>query len=589
MLDNSRKSSVANQVAPLLQGQVLGTQPLRVQTIPLVHRILQDIGFAGIVNEHCGDNGDVAVDKVLEALVHCRQQNATPVPLYEVAAWFAKTILPNLLEVPSHKLNDVRLGRVLEQVDPAARAMWVRLIQQVHRVYGFDLSLVIYDTSSVYVEGEYDGSQLLSFGYSRDNKANCKQFNLGLNVNGEDGIPILYQVLPGRTEDSSTVPSNLQDLQQLYQQLGVPDTLCVLGDRAMLTADYVQLYEKAKVNFIGSMRACALNESVMRAVSVEDLMANPLDYVAERNQHLPKDRREAERYFGVRTTATIPPSNEVDGSTTLETPVLVVLGSGKQRLDRQHRETLLAKTEHRLREIQGYLNKGKYLKQTYAANQITKALARYPAIKGMLQHELTGDDGHLTLTWSRVNSVIEHAAVLDGRYAVYFRNGSLSNEDVFLRFKSRDRVEKRIDDIKGAGPVVVRPIFLHKDERIRGLVFVCMVALLVMAIQELQAKRHLKVKVTGETIQEVFRDFGASLQTFTDSSQLVIMPTPTKWQGQILDSLDITLDPVAPVIVASQWTHFSDATQDQDCPWRPPARKPTMGSRASRKSRASDT
>ena len=563
MQGDSRKGSIASQFGSLLQGQIVRNQPLEVKTIPLVHRILQDIKFAEIVNELCGDDGDVPIEKVLEVMVHCRQQHAATVPLYEVQKWFSHTILPNVLGVTSSKINDMRLGRVLERVDPVARVVWVSLIQQVHRVYGLDLSLAIYDTSSVYVEGDYEHSQILSFGYSRDGKPNCKQFNLGLDVTGEEGIPLLYSLTPGKTEDSSTVPENLRDLQRLYTNLGAPDALCVLGDRAMLTAEYIQLYEKAGVNFIGSMKTCALNTHVLRSVCDDELLAHPLEYVAERYQHLPADRREAERYYGLRTTITVPASKEVEGSTKLILPALVVLGSGKQRLDQQHRETLLTRTEARLGEIQSHLNKTKYRRRAYAADQAGKALARYPAIKGMLTIDLCGEDGNLSLTWSRAEPKIEEAARLDGRYVVYFRDKNLSNENVFHRFKSRDRVEKRIDDLKGTGPVVVRPIFLHKDARIRGMVFVCMVALLVVSLQELLAKRHLKTRVTGETIQEVFETFGASLQTFVDQSQLLFMPTPTEWQKQLLDSADIHLEQVVPVTVASQWTTPSG----QNPPW----------------------
>ncbi|HEY4001949.1 MAG TPA: IS1634 family transposase [Candidatus Xenobia bacterium] len=554
---------MASQFGALLHGQILRTQPLRVQTIPLVHRILQDVKFGEVIGELCADEGDVPVEKVLEAMVHCRQQHSTTVPLYEMQKWFSNTILPNVLGVPSSKINDVRLGRVLERVAPVARVAWVRLISEAHKAYGLDLSLAIYDTSSVYVEGEYEDSELMRFGYSRDSKPNCKQFNLGLDVTGDDGIPLLYHLTPGNTEDSSTVPENLRDLQRLYQSLGAPDSLCVLGDRAMLTANCIHLYDKAGVNFIGSMKACALNDRVLESVPLSELLSHPLEYVAERYQHLPSERREEERYYAVRTEVTISASKDIEGSVELVMPALVVLGSGKQRLDQQHRETLLAKTEARLADIASYLNKSKYRRRIYAEDQVAKAIKRFPAIKGMVTATLSGEEGNLTLTWTRDDEKIEESARLDGRYVIYFRDRSLSSEMVFSRFKSRDMVEKRIDDVKGAGPVVVRPVFLHKDERICGMVFVCMVALLVVSLQELLAKRSLKTRVTGETIHEVFETFAASVQTFADQSQLLFMPTPTDWQRQLLESAGIRLESVVPVTVSGQWI----ADVGQTPPW----------------------
>jgi transposase len=567
MKEKPPQVSMAGKMAPLLQGQVVGIQPLRVQTVPLVRQVLQDIGFAGVVNGHCGDEGDVPVEKIVEALVHCRLQNPMPVPLYQVESWFSKTVLPNVLGVPSEKLNDVRLGRVLEALAPAAKAMWLQLVLHAHKAYRFNLNLAIYDTSSVYVEGEYVNSLLLRFGYSRDKRPDCKQFNLGLNVTGEDGVPLMYHLTPGNTEDSSTVPMNICAMQELYKGLGASTDLCVLGDRAMLNPEYVHLYLLAKVNFIGSMRKCALNDAVLKSVTEAQLLECPLSYLAERYRDAGPEKQEAERYWAARTHATIPASKEIEGSTDVSLPVLVVLGAGKRRLDEQHRESLLAKTETRLGEILQHLNKGKYLKRAYTDAQLSKALSKYPSVKGMLAYQLTGEEGALALSWSRVDSIIADAATLDGRYAIYFVDESLSDIVVFKEFKSRDRVEKRVDDIKGTGPVVTRPVYLHKDERIKGLVFVCMIALLVTALEELQVKRRLQQSVTGLKIQQVFSDFEASLHTFADRSQLIVMPTPNIWQRQILASLDVHLSTVAPVIVTSQWTQFADATKATECPW----------------------
>lgn len=547
-------SDSAARVAALLSKEVVGTHTLQVHLMPLVHQVLEEIGFPSIVERFCGDDGDVPVHKVLEVFVHSRVASPKPVPVSCLEQWIADSILPHLLETPSEKFNEYRIGRVLEAVGSIPRGLWLELIEKAHRQYGFDLSWDIYDVSSIYFEGEYRTSDLAEYGYSRDGKPGTKQVNVGINVTGEDAIPLLYHLFPGNTEDSTTVVQNLQEMKALYQRLGMDGPPEVLGDRAMLSVPLVHRYLENKVDFIGSMRSCKVTDDLVASIPIELLRQSPLEYTAHRHRNLEGQKREEERYYGVRSIITIPAHKDVPGSKSVNLPCLVVLASGKCRLDAQHRETLISRTEKRVDEISGHLNKGRYKSREYAQSQLTKALSRYSAVSGFVSAEITGSDGALSLARLRNEQAIVAAGDRDGKYVIIFNNRNHATSEVFSRFKGRDRVEKRIDDIKGAGPVVVRPVFLHKDERIRGLVLGCMVSLLVLSIIQLRVKRDLQKRLSAEALQDVFRNHAASLLTLSDDSQLVIMPTINKWQQQILTA--ICVQPIEPQPSRAVYTNF---------------------------------
>ncbi|HKC72742.1 MAG TPA: hypothetical protein VKF37_00875 [Chloroflexota bacterium] len=55
------------------------------------------------------------------------------------------------------------------------------------------------------------------------------------------------------------------------------------------------------------------------------------------------------------------------------------------------------------------------------------------------------------------------------------------------RSKQRAGPEKRVALVKG--PLAVRPVYVHKEERMLGLVFCTMVALLLFALLELLTRR----------------------------------------------------------------------------------------------------
>ena len=63
----------------------------------------------------------------------------------------------------------------------------------------------------------------------------------------------------------------------------------------------------------------------------------------------------------------------------------------------------------------------------------------------------------------------------------------LSADEALMIFKAQDDAEKQFRTWKG--PVAVRPVFLHSDERIEGLVFITLVALLVRALLRLRCQQ----------------------------------------------------------------------------------------------------
>jgi len=76
---------------------------------------------------------------------------------------------------------------------------------------------LLYDVTSTYFEGQAEGNPKAARGYSRDQRPDCKQVNLGLVVTPE-GLPIGYEVFAGNTADVATVEDMVNLLEQKYGQ-----------------------------------------------------------------------------------------------------------------------------------------------------------------------------------------------------------------------------------------------------------------------------------------------------------------------------------------------------------------------------------
>lgn len=179
----------------------------------------------------------------------------------------------------------------------------------------------------------------------------------------------------------------------------------------------------------------------------------------------------------------------------------------------------------------------KYKKKAYALDQIGKAQRKYTSVQKLVDMQLTGEDGGLALKlrFSVNPERLELAKERDGRYMLA-TNRPLSEEEMLSHFKRQDRIEKRIRTIKG--PIQVRPMFLHKQERIESLVFICMLALLAFSVLEMLTKRA-GISMTGERILKQFQTSTVVYTIFKDGSCWKQVAPLTQFQSEFVQALDL--------------------------------------------------
>ena len=90
--------------------------------------------------------------------------------------------------------------------------------------------MVLYDITSVYFEGAYEDSELVKYGYNRDQKKGKEQVVVGLICN-DKGCPVGIEVFAGNTKDETTVLDKIKEVRQEYQL----KELIFVGDRGMVT------------------------------------------------------------------------------------------------------------------------------------------------------------------------------------------------------------------------------------------------------------------------------------------------------------------------------------------------------------------
>jgi transposase len=106
------------------------------------------------------------------------------------------------------------------------------------------------------MEGGYENSDIVAFGYNRGKKRGHEQIVIPLLCN-KGGCPVAAEVFKGNTEDETTVLDKINEIQQKY---GVNNVVFV-GGRGMITQS---VYDKIDNSAIQTITA--LNHSSIQAL-----------------------------------------------------------------------------------------------------------------------------------------------------------------------------------------------------------------------------------------------------------------------------------------------------------------------------------
>jgi transposase len=444
-----------------------------------------------------------------------------PRPLYKVSDWLEQTALANALAVQPAQAHDTRLGETLDALFPKHQAIFQAVILTALRRYPLPLDWLHYDITSTYFEGLYTEREWVKFGYSRDQRPDAKQLNLGVNVTG-DGLPLAFRVLVGNTADATTPRENMSALHTLLQEAHRSETT-VVHDRAMATPETLVWYDAHHQPFISPISADEALQALVDAVPASELHAATLDYLPHR-----APAETGPLYAGVWREHTL--THQMHA---VRLRVLVVYSRTKAKLDAEKRQAQIDKLLKRLTAIQSHLNQRKYKRRDYTLEQIHLAQRGNPT-KALVDVALQGEEGALRLTFQVNPARLTQAQQRDGRYPIVTNRWDLSATEVLQRVKQQDLAEKRFAIVKG--PLQVHPMWLHKDERLVSLVLVVMLALLIYSLLEYlvrQAQRH----ITGRALLELFASYTVVLLQFADGSRLWTFPELSGLQADVLERL----------------------------------------------------
>lgn len=363
-----------------------------------------------------------------------------------IGEWLDDVVVPDGLAVPSL----AQCYRALDALADAKDALEAHCYAAVCDLTNLDLRLVCYDLTSTYFETDTAGDARFPskmFGYSRDHRGDRPQIMIGLLVTG-DGIPIAHHVFAGNTNDATTLPTVLADLQHRF---GV-GRIAVVADRGLISETNLAAVAAAGFDHVIATR-------LHRDATVERILTKAA-------------ARPAADWTGVDDNTRVCDLLE-NGRR-----YVVVDSAERTRRDDTRTQQLLAGTATQLDALAERVNTGRLVDPAKIGAAAQRILGVSPVARCFAT-----TIGPRQFAWDYHADALHYELnLLQGRYVIStsLPASSASATDVYTHYRALQGVERRFRVLKDF--LALRPVYHWTEHRVAGHVALCVLAALIEAV-----------------------------------------------------------------------------------------------------------
>ncbi|MBI5219983.1 MAG: IS1634 family transposase [Bacteroidia bacterium] len=295
-------------------------------------------------------------------------------------------------------------------------------------------TIFLYDVSSSYLEGTQN--EYAEYGYNRDGKKGKKQIVYGLLCD-EKGYPVSIEIFKGNTNDQHTVQNQLLKLRDDF---GVEKVVFVC-DKGMIKSLQIESIQELQWYYLTSITKPQIKTLMTKEVIQLSMFDDKLNEI---------------EYEGLRYILRRNPYRAEEIGNNREERIQLVL----KKISLQNtylKDHLKASPEVSLKKINGEIKRRK------------------------LTEIIIATSSERTIHYSIDPSKEEEQSLLDGCYVMKTNvlQSDETKEILHDRYKDLALVETSFRTLK-TGFEEVRPVYVRKEERTNGHVFVCMLSYMVL-------------------------------------------------------------------------------------------------------------
>lgn len=365
---------------------------------------------------------------------------------------YERSALNDLLGIPTAKVNDDRLYRVLDSLLPHKIELEKHLKGRLGQLFNIEYDLLLYDVTSTYFEGISASNEQALPGYSRDHRPDCKQICIALVVSRE-GIPLGYEVFAGNRNDVTTVKEIVEKIERQY---GTAGRIWVM-DRGMVSEENLEYLRSGGRRYI----------------------------VGTPKSQLKRFEREllTEDWQKVREGLDVKLCPSPDAGETF----ILCRSSSRRIKEKQIHERFERRLEKGLTNLGESCLKKKQ-KVGVVERRVGRLLGANSRAAGLFRVKVTtGEDGRTAVVWEKVEAWRQWAQLSEGCYMLRSNISDWDAEQLWQAYIQLTEAEAAFRIQKG--DLRIRPIWHQKMERVNAHILVCFLAYVLWKMIGQMAKR----------------------------------------------------------------------------------------------------
>lgn len=508
--------------------------------VQALYSIANEIEFSKNVNLIIQKGGGVEASKLL--LILAINRILDPCSKNRVKNWYKKTALENILGVEARLLSAQNLCSFLDYLTPDRIEKIERnFTRTLKKKFDASTDCIIYDITSTYTFGSIE--DLSKYGYSRDHRNDLEQINIGLAVTEKEYFPIMHQIFKGNVPDVVTLPGTARILDDRCKNDQIPK-MTLIHDRGFLSEDNVKILDS--MNRFDFVCGAKKTKDII-AILDDSIHTDKLELIKQKeNGNTVKGYSIEKKLYGkmrkivVLFSSVLKKSHLASRKRRLEkaSEALKELNESCHKRNKSH-DQLVVSIHDALKRVQRYfkidienhlecnliqvnrkenldIDKRKLtwiekkvddlIKELVSSNLSNQEVRkRINDLLGPLRkhYKVTIEHSkpHSTFEYSIDETEVGSAARYDGYHVLISSNLGHSMSDIIGLYDSKDGVEKAFYTIKH--PIRINPIRHWTPQRVRGHVFVCVVAYLLYSVARyLLRSRNIKTSVL-DTLDEL--------------------------------------------------------------------------------------
>jgi transposase len=355
------------------------------------------------------------------------------------------TALGELLDHDYGSTSLTRLYTISDRLLKHQSALEAFLAAQEQTLFDLKRSIVLYDLTNTYFEGQCAQNPKAQFGRSKEKRSDCPLVTLGLVLDG-NGFPLSSQVFPGNASEPATLALMLDGLQGKNP---------IAGEKPVLIMD----------------------AGIASADNIAWLSERGYLYLVVSREHYRHDPRDQDNAVLVRETE----QNKVTVYRVIDAETqeirLYCYSDQKAKKELSIRNRFHVRLEEALDKVNAGLNKKGTLKNVAKIHErIGRLREKNSRVAQDYRIEVIADDektNAIRIDWQRESK----SAQKDQHCGVYCLRTNIkewSEEQLWTTYIMLTEIEATFRSLKT--DLGLRPVFHHKEDRVTGHLFITLLA-----------------------------------------------------------------------------------------------------------------